>query len=309
MMKILVTGATGFVGRYLVNDLSKTDEVIACVRKKSNLLPSSVQQIISNNFYDIAIPQDVDVVVHLAAVAHNKNNDIDEFKKINVDGTLELASKALQANVKRFIFMSSIGVNGISTHGKAFTEQDIPNPTNDYTKSKYEAEKALAKLFENTHIDLVIIRPPLIYAHDAPGNFSKLLMLIKLGQFLPFGCTHNQRSFIAIENLVSFITACIYHDTKINETFLIADDEVISTKQLIQCVSSGMGKSMILLPVPTKLLSMLADATGKVSIFEQLYGNLEIDNRKAKKFFNWHPPKNSLNALSEVGNLYRNNKK
>ena len=309
MMKILVTGATGFVGRYLVNDLSKTDEVIACIRKKSSLLPSSVQQIVSNNFFDIAIPKDTDVIVHLAGIAHNKNNSVDEFKKINVDGTLELARKALEANIKRFIFISSIGVNGNSTHGKAFTEQDTPNPTNDYTKSKYEAEKALAKLFENTHIDLVIIRPPLIYAHDAPGNFSKLLMLIKLGQFLPFGCTHNQRSFIAIENLVSFITTCIYHDTKINETFLIADDEVISTKQLIQCLSSGMGKSMILLPVPTKLLSMLADATGKVGIFEQLYGHLEIDNRKAKKFFNWHPPKNSLNALKEVGNLYRNNKK
>ena len=309
MMKILVTGATGFVGRYLINHLSKTDEVIACVRKKSNLLPSSVQQIIINNFFDITIPQDVDVVVHLAAVAHNKNNDIDEFKKINVDGTLELARKALQANVKRFIFMSSIGVNGNSTHGKAFTEQDTPNPINEYTISKYQAEVALEELFKDTKTDLVIIRPPLIYAHDAPGNFSKLLMLIKLGQFLPFGCTHNQRSFIAIENLVSFITACIYHDTKINETFLIADDEVISTKQLIQCLSSGMGKSMILLPVPTKLLSTLADVTGKVSIFEQLYGNLEIDNRKAKKFFNWHPPKHSLNALNEVGNLYRNNKK
>ena len=309
MMKILVTGATGFVGRYLVNDLSKTDEVIACVRKKSSFLPSSVQQIVDNNFFDIDIPKDTNVIVHLAGIAHNKNTSVDEFKKINVDGTLELAHKALEANIKRFIFISSIGVNGNSTHGKAFTEQDTPNPTNDYTKSKYEAEKALAKLFENTNIDLVIIRPPLIYAHDAPGNFSKLLMLIKLGQFLPFGCTHNQRSFIVIENLVSFITACIYHDTKINETFLIADDEVISTKQLIQCVSSGMGKSMILLPVPTKLLSTLADVTGKVSIFEQLYGNLQIDNRKAKKFFNWHPPKHSLNALNEVGNLYRNNKK
>ena len=285
MMKILVTGATGFVGRYLVNDLSKTDEVIACVRKKSNLLPSSVQQIVGNNFFDIALPKDTDVIVHLAGIAHNKNNSVDEFKKINVDGTLELARKALEANIKRFIFISSIGVNGNSTHRKAFNEQDTPNPTNDYTKSKYEAEKALAKLFENTNIDLVIIRPPLIYAHDAPGNFSKLLMLIKLGQFLPFGCTHNQRSFIAIENLVSFITTCIYHDTKINETFLIADDEVISTKQLIQCLSSGMGKSMILLPVPTKLLSMLADATGKVGIFEQLYGNLQIDNDKAKKIF------------------------
>lgn len=309
MMKILVTGATGFVGRYLVNDLSRTDEVIACVRKKSNLLPSLVQQIVSNNFFDIAIPKDTDVIVHLAGIAHNKNNSVDEFKKINVDGTLELARKALESNIKRFIFISSIGVNGNSTHGKAFTEQDTPNPINEYTISKYQAEVALEELFKDTKTDLVIIRPPLIYAHDAPGNFSKLLMLIKLGQFLPFGCTHNQRSFIAIENLVSFITACIYHDTKINETFLIADDEVISTKQLIQCVSSGMGKSMILLPVPTKLLSMLADATGKVSIFEQLYGNLEIDNRKAKKFFNWHPPKNSLNALKEVGNLYRNNKK
>lgn len=309
MMKILVTGASGFVGRYLVNDLSKTDEVIACVREKSSLLPSSVQQIVSNNFFDIAIPKDTDVIVHLAGIAHNKNNSVDEFKKINVDGTLELARKALEANIKRFIFMSSVGVNGNSTHGKAFTEQDTPNPINEYTISKYQAEVALEELFKDTKTDLVIIRPPLIYAPDAPGNFSKLLMLIKLGQFLPFGCTHNQRSFIAIENLVSFITACIYHDNKINETFLIADDEVISTKQLIQCVSSGMGKSMILLPVPTKLLSILADATGKVGIFEQLYGNLQIDNRKAKKFFNWHPPKHSLNALNEVGNLYRNNKK
>ena len=309
MMKILVTGASGFVGRYLVNDLSKTDEVIACVREKSSLLPSSVQQIVSNNFFDIAIPKDTDVIVHLAGIAHNKNNSVDEFKKINVDGTLELARKALEANIKRFIFMSSVGVNGNSTHGKAFTEQDTPNPINEYTISKYQAEVALEELFKDTKTDLVIIRPPLIYAPDAPGNFSKLLMLIKLGQFLPFGCTHNQRSFIAIENLVSFITACIYHDTKINETFLIADDEVISTKQLIQCVSSGMGKSMILLPVPTKLLSILADATGKVGIFEQLYGNLQIDNRKAKKFFNWHPPKHSLNALNEVGNLYRNNEK
>lgn len=309
MMKILVTGATGFVGRYLVNDLSKTDEVIACIREKSNLLPSSVQQIVSNNFFDIAIPKDTDVIVHLAGIAHNKNNSVDEFKKINVDGTLELARKALKANIKRFIFISSIGVNGNSTHGKAFTEQDTPNPINDYTISKYQAEVALEELFKDTKTDLVIIRPPLIYAHDTPGNFSKLLMLIKLGQFLPFGCTHNQRSFIAIENLVSFITTCIYHDTKINETFLIADDEVISTKQLIQCLSSGMGKSMILLPVPTKLLSILADVTGKVGMFEQLYGNLQIDNRKAKKFFNWHPPKHSLNALNEVGNLYRNNKK
>lgn len=309
MMKILVTGATGFVGRYLVNGLSKTDEVIACVREKSNLLPSSVQQIVGNNFFDIALSKDTDVIVHLAGIAHNKNNSVDEFKKINVDGTLELARKALEANIKRFIFISSIGVNGNSTHGKAFTEQDTPNPINDYTISKYQAEVALKELFKDTKTDLVIIRPPLIYAPDAPGNFSKLLMLIKLGQFLPFGCTHNQRSFIAIENLVSFITACIYHDTKINETFLIADDEVISTKQLIQCVSSGMGKSMILLPVPTKLLSTLADVTGKVGMFEQLYGNLQIDNRKAKKFFNWHPPKHSLNALKEVGNLYRNNEK
>lgn len=308
-MKILVTGASGFVGRYLLNEIAQSHEVIAYVRKKSNLLPSSVQQIVSNNFFDIAIPKDTDVIVHLAGIAHNKNNSVDEFKKINVDGTLELARKALQTNVKRFIFMSSIGVNGNGTDGKAFTEQDTPNPINEYTISKYQAEVALEELFKDTKTDLVIIRPPLIYAHDAPGNFSKLLMLIKLGQFLPFGCTHNQRSFIAIENLVSFITACIYHDTKINETFLIADDEVISTKQLIQCVSSGMGKSMILLPVPTKLLSTLADATGKVGIFEQLYGNLEIDNRKAKKFFNWHPPKHSLNALNEVGNLYRNNKK
>lgn len=305
MMKILVTGASGFVGRYLVNDLSKTDEVIACVREKSSLLPSSVQQIVDNNFFDIAIPKDTDVIVHLAGIAHNKNNSVDEFKKINVDGTLELARKALQTNVKQFIFISSIGVNGNSTYGKAFTEQDIPNPTNDYTKSKYEAEKALAKLFENTHIDLVIIRPPLIYAHDAPGNFASLLKLIYMGLPLPFGCTNNKRSFISIHNLVDFIHHCINYPSSINETFVIADNEKISTKQLVASISKGMGKTNLLLPLPTYPIKVATNFIGKKTLYEQLFGDLEIDNTKAKKALNWQPPVDVYTDLEKAGKKYR----
>lgn len=305
MTKILVTGASGFVGRYLVNHLSKTDEVIACVRKKSSLLPSSVQQIVSNNFFDIAIPKDTDVIVHLAGIAHNKNNSVGEFKKINVDGTLELARKALQANVKRFIFMSSIGVNGNSTHGKAFTEQDTPNPINDYTISKYQAEVALEELLKDTKTDLVIIRPPLIYAHDAPGNFASLLKLIYMGLPLPFGCTNNKRSFISIHNLVDFIHHCINYRSSINETFVIADNEKISTKQLVASISKGMGKTSLLLPLPTYPIKVATNFIGKKTLYEQLFGDLEIDNTKAKKALNWQPPVDVYTDLEKAGKKYR----
>ena len=304
-MSVLVTGATGVVGRYLVNDLSKTDEVIACVRQKSNHMPSSVEQIISNNFFDIAIPQDVDVIVHLAGVAHNKNHSVDEFKKVNVDGTLQLARKALQTNVKRFIFMSSIGVNGNSTHGRAFTEQDTPNPINDYTISKYQAEIALEELFKDTKTDLVIIRPPLIYAHDAPGNFASLLKLIYMGLPLPFGCTNNKRSFISIHNLVDFIHHCINYPSSINETFVIADNEKISTKQLVASISKGMGKTNLLLPLPTYPIKVATNFFGKKTLYEQLFGDLEIDNTKAKKALNWQPPVDVYTDLEKAGKKYR----
>lgn len=304
-MKILITGASGFVGRYLVNELAQLHEIIACVRQKSNHMPSSVEQIISNNFFDIAIPQDVDVIVHLAGVAHNKNHSVDEFKKVNVDGTLQLARKALQANIKRFIFMSSIGVSGNSTHGKAFTEQDTPNPINDYTISKYQAEVALEELFKDTKTDLVIIRPPLIYAHDAPGNFASLLKLIYMGLPLPFGCTNNKRSFISIYNLVDFIHHCINYPSSINETFVIADNEKISTKQLVASISKGMGKTNLLLPLPTYPIKVATNFIGKKTLYQQLFGDLEIDNTKAKKALNWQPPVDVYTDLENAGKKYR----
>lgn len=308
MNKVLITGASGFVGRYLVNKLIPFHEVTACVRKKDSYLPGEVEQLINNNFFDIDVPIHTDTIIHLAGIAHAKHNTADEFHKINVVGTLKLAHKAIDSNVKRFIYISSIGVNGNATKGKPFTEQDTPNPTNEYTLSKYNAEKELTKLFQKTNIDLVIIRPPLIYAYDAPGNFSKMLMLVKLGQFLPFDNVNNKRSFIAVENLVSFINACVSYDKPINETFVIADDEQISTKQLICSLSSGMGKSIVLLTVPTKIVTLLGNAIGKSNFIDQLYGDLQIDNRKAKEHLNWQPIKNTLEALEEVGRNYRNNK-
>lgn len=304
-MKILVTGAAGFVGRYLVNDLSKTHEVITCVRKKSNQLPSTVEQVQTANFFDIKIPKDVDTIVHLAGVAHAKHDNVDEFKKINVDGTLQLARKALEANVKRFIFISSIGVNGNCTYGKAFTELETANPTNDYAVSKYEAEQSLIELFNNTSVDLVIIRPPLIYAHDAPGNFSKLLKLINTGLPLPFGCTHNKRSFIAISNLVDFIAHCVEYRSPINDTFVIADDEQVSTKKLVSLISEGMGKRSLLVPIPIFPIKLATDFLNKKALYEQLFGDLQIDNTKAKKILGWKPVTDAHNALTEVGQNYR----
>ena len=307
-MKVLITGATGFVGQSLVQKVNKSYDVIALVRAQSSLLPSTVQQLVANNIFKAELPSDIDVIIHLAGRAHILNeptsDPLTEFRKVNVEGTLKLARQALDKKVKRFIFMSSIGVNGSVTPQQPFTEDTSPQPHADYAVSKLEAEQTLKKLFAGSDTELVVIRPPLVYAAHAPGNFARLLKLVATNLPLPFASTNNKRSFVAIENLVDFIQICIEHPNAVNQTFLVADQCSISTRELVQYLKQGMGKTAYFIYIPQPFMKLGAACVGKLKLYEQLFGSLEVDTTKAQKLLNWTAPLTAKQAMVQVGKDY-----
>jgi len=314
MKNILVTGSSGFVGKSLIRSLNlsnKYQKIYALNRRHLHTLPDMVEQLVAiseENVFSTPIPTDIDVIIHLAGRAHilndNVQNPLEQFRAVNVDGTLQLARQALENQVKRFIFISSIGVNGAVTDKKAFDELDPPQPHADYAISKLEAEQALKELFENTNTELVIIRPPLVYAADAPGNFARLLKLASTNLPLPFAFLNNRRSFVALENLVSFIEACIEHPQAKNELFLISDNEVLSTQQLVISLRKGMGRKANLIYIPQFLMKIGASCIGKSKLYEQLFLSLEVDASKAHNLLNWTPPINGYDALEKTGKIY-----
>lgn len=322
-MNILVTGNTGFVGLALSRCLLNNGHAIkALVREFSSLLPATVEQVIvgdlsrlaealssSENVREKLTPQDsmnahtqklvgtfhdVDVVVHLAARVHIMKDTSDapltEFKKINTDVTLSLAHEAARAGVKRFIFLSTIKVNGESTHpGEPFSEQDVCNPIDPYGISKYEAEQGLLQIAQKTGMEVVIIRPPLIYGLGVKCNFASMMRWVGKGIPLPLGAVNNQRSLLALENLLDFINCCLDHPKAANEVFLLSDGQDVSTTELIQKLAQAQGKKALLLPVPVSWMKFAADLLGKRDVAERLFGSLQIDNSKACLKLNWSP--------------------
>ncbi|MFN7039479.1 MAG: NAD-dependent epimerase/dehydratase family protein [Alphaproteobacteria bacterium] len=307
-MRVLITGATGFVGQSLMQNVNKSYDVIALVRARSSLLPSTVQQIVAENIFGSDFPENIDVIIHLAGRAHILNektiDPLSEFRKVNVDGTLQLARQALDKKVKRFIFMSSIGVNGSVTSQQPFTEDAAPQPHADYAVSKLEAEQELKKLFAGSDTELVIIRPPLVYASHAPGNFARLLKLVASNLPLPFAGTNNKRSFVALENLVDFIQTCIEHPNAANQTFLVADQTPISTRELVQYLKQGMGKPARFIYIPQPLMKLGAACIGKSKLYEQLFESLEVDTTKAQKLLGWTAPLSTQHAMLQAGQNY-----
>lgn len=310
---MLVTGATGFVGQALVKRLlAEGHQVFALVRRFSDVLASNVEQIVVSDLVDLTLSvassdteveqttvqlkshlQQADVVVHAAARAHvlsrSGDNSIDEFRRVNTDATLYLANLAANAGVKRFVYISTIGVNGAVSHGSPFSELDVPAPHNDYALSKWEAEKGLNHLTTEAAMEVVIIRPPLVYGLDAPGNFRTLLKWVQSGLPLPLGRTGNSRAFVALTNFVDFILLTITHPKAANETFLISDGKDISTTQLLRSVASALKVPSRLFSLPRRFISLLASLTGKKTMFEQLWGTLEIDISKARNQLGWQP--------------------
>jgi len=298
-MKILLTGATGFIGKKLIQELSnKNFELSVILRHKTDYLPGAIKQFVIGDFakhadYSNALT-DIDCVIHLAGKAHvvdkSKASVLDEFRLINADLSLNIAKQAAAAGVNRFVFLSSIGVNG-NQNIKPFLESDAPNPQEPYAISKHEAEQKLFKLAKETDMGVVIIRPPLVYGANAPGNFGRLMSWAskKYPIPLPLGLVGNSRSLVAIDNLIDFIITCVTHKNAANEVFLISDREDLSTTQLLRKIAKAFNKKIFLPPIPVQLMIFVAGLLGRRADAIRLFSSLRVDSSKAKELLNWDP--------------------
>lgn len=311
MQRILVTGANGFIGKMLCQALAaRSYKVSGLVRTIREPVPGVEYVEIDLEHSDCldAVCQEFDCIVHLAGRAHvlreHDQNPLEAFRRANYEATLRLAQQAVQSGVRRFIFISSIGVNGAETFAKPFDEFSSPKPHADYAISKLEAEEGLKALLTGTETELVIIRPPLVYGVDAPGNFARLLKLVATGLPLPLGGINNRRSIISLENLVSFISLCIEHPAAAGQLFLVSDGGSICTTEMVLALGQGMGKKPLMLSVPDALLKFGAKLLGKESLYTQLFCSLEVESSKARELLGWQPKENTLEALERVGRLY-----
>lgn len=310
MKKVLVTGASGFIGTSLLERLGEAGyRVVAAVRHASGRIPNHLPAIrVGDMQPDTDWSQalkEVNVVVHAAARAHvmheQAEDPLREFRRVNVEGTLGLARQAVAAGVERFVFISSIGVNGACTGAEAFSERSSPAPHADYAISKLEAEQGLLEIAKSSSMELVIVRPPLVYAGHAPGNFHRLLKLVRSELPLPFAAVENRRSMIALENLVDFISLCIEHPAAANELFLISDGMDLSTSDMIRYLAAGMGCKTRLFPMPDVLMRKVAQLLGRAAMYTQLCGSLTIDSSKARELLGWTPPMTAEQALLKAG--------
>lgn len=296
-MKIMLTGASGFIGRRLATALqSKPDVNLTSAVRRVVELPAehivAVQGLDTNTDWSTALIHQ-QVVIHAAARAHIMKDEAadpwSEFYRANVGGTLNLARQAAAAGVQRFIFISSIGVNG-DINTQPFTDDDIPNPAGLYAQSKWEAEQGLREIQRETSMELVTIRPPLVYGPDAPGNFGSLMKLVAQGVPLPLGAIHNRRSLVAVDNLVDLIITCIDHPAAANQVFLAGDGEYLSTSELLRGIARAIGRPSRLIPVPASLLMLAATLFGKEAVAQRLLGSLRVDISKARHLLGWEPP-------------------
>jgi UDP-glucose 4-epimerase len=243
----------------------------------------------------VAALDGADAVIHLAARVHimrdTARDPLAEFRRVNTEGTLNLARQAADAGVRRFIFLSTIGVNGNATQPEvAFKENDASLPHDPYSVSKHEAEVGLRGIARSTGMEVVIIRPTLVYGKNAPGNFGKLTRLVACGMPLPLASIPNRRSLVGIDNLVDFIITCLEHPAAANETFLISDGEDLSTPDLIQRMARAMNRPAHLLPVPKSMLMAAATMLGKHDMAQRLCSSLRVDTWKARTLLAWNPP-------------------
>jgi nucleoside-diphosphate-sugar epimerase len=313
MAKVLVTGANGFVGGATVKAFVIAGwEVVGTVRcvDGNESIPVSAVGDLGDMTIDgwHKILKNVDVIIHLAARAHvlkeTAADPLTEFRRVNTIGSKVLMQAAIESGVKRFVFVSSIGVNGGRSDNVGFSEDSAVAPHKDYGISKYEAELELQKLAAAKTIDLVIIRPPLVYGVGVKGNFLKLLDVVAQGYLLPFGSVKNRRTFLAVENLASFLVCCAAHPLAAGETFLIGDDDAFSTAELVSLLGKGMGVQVILFPLLDGLVALVAKVLGIRDLYNQLFSSLIVQNSKAKHILGWVPPIDAREALLKVGRWY-----
>lgn len=311
MKTVFVTGAGGFIGRALCEDLVRLGITVRALVRRQGSEVAGVEYIFGTledgNVIRRAL-KGVDCVIHLAGRAHQLNDSskkpLEEFRRVNRDATIGLAKICLSQGVKRFIFISSIGVNGSNPGQVVISECSGVFPDKDYALSKLEAERGLKLLFSDTATELVIIRPPLVYGGKAPGNFMRLLKLVHSGLPLPFGAVQNQRSMISLRNFTSFILICIHHPLAANELFLISDGVNISLPDMLRCLSDGMGQKVRLINIPVLFLYLCAGFMRKKSLVDQLCGSFLVDSSKAGALLGWKAPHDVHDELARAGKEY-----
>ncbi len=291
---VLVTGANGFVGASVCRALKSAGyQVRGTVRDAEKTTPADETVVVGeiDNHTDwTAALAGVSAVIHCAGRVHvmkeTAADPLMEFRRVNVEGSRRLAGAMAAAGVKRMVFVSSIGVNGESG---AFDERSVPHPKKPYAVSKWEAEHVLRDVGAKRGVEIVIVRPPLVYGKDARGNFARLVKLVRLGLPLPFGNIENRRTLIGVENLAHFLTLCVAHPAAAGETFVIGDDQYASTPDLIRWIGEGLGKPVMMVPFPLGMLEFALSLVKREALLKQLSATLTVDSRKAKRLLGWSP--------------------
>ncbi|MGE4336807.1 MAG: UDP-glucose 4-epimerase family protein, partial [Pigmentiphaga sp.] len=297
-MQILLTGANGFVGKALLESFCREGHQVVAAARQPIASVEGARYLAIRDMNDThawrRVAHGIDVVVHTAARVHimrGSGDDLSLYRQVNVSGTLTVARVAAAAGVKRFVFISSIKVNGEGTPpGRPFLADDTPWPSDAYGVSKLEAERALKELASATGMEVVIVRPPLIYGPGVKGNFSTLARLVDTGIPLPLGAVKNKRSLVGIDNLASLLTRCIEHPAAANQIFLASDGDDLSTAELLRMLAVARGQPCRLISVPTGLLLVGATLVGKKAHAQRLLGSLQADITKTRELLDWEPP-------------------
>lgn len=308
---ILITGANGFLAKNLINILSDEYLLKLIERTHSGKLNSYYKDINSRTNYDDVF-EDVSCIIHCAARVHvmadKSSNPLDDYREVNTDGTLNLARQAASAGVKRFIFISSIKVNGEATKlDHPFNSLAKRMPEYFYGQSKAEAEEQLLALAEETELEVVIIRPTLVYGAGVKANFASLMNLVSKGFPLPFGLINsNKRSLVSVTNLVDLIVTCIDHPKAKNQVFLVSDDHDVSTYEMVKQMSVACGKTNFQLPIPAWCYKLVGKLLKKEDVVDRLIGSLQVDISHTKETLDWTPPQSVQDGFKETADYILN---
>ena len=313
-MKVLVTGGSGFVGGALCASLDGSSHSIRLALRLANAKSGTYDQVVVGQIdaeanWSAAL-KDVEVVIHLAARVHvmdeQSADPLSGFRRVNVDGSLNLARQAASIGVKRLIYLSSVKVNGeLTMPGQPFIESDVANPQDAYGLSKFEAEQGLLLIAQETGMEVVIIRPPLVYGPGVKANFASMMRAVKRGIPLPLGVIRNNRSFVYVGNLVSLITTCMYHPEAANQVFLVSDGCDLSTPQLLQACATALGVKSRLWHLPQRFIEGFAVFVGKRDVAQRLCGNLQVDITKARSILGWTPPISVADGLKATAKAFK----
>lgn len=309
---MLVTGSNGFVGRALCSTLRAGGaSVRAAVRNGAADGQVNVGNLNGSTDWRAALAG-CEVVFHLAARVHVMS-DVDEdplraYREVNLDGTLNLARQAVAAGVRRFVFVSSVKVNGEATTTQPFRASDVPQPCDPYGVSKMEAEQALQQLGRDTGLEVVIVRPPLVYGPGVKANFLNLIKLVQKGVPLPFGSIRNFRSMVALDNLVDLLIVCSKHPAAPGHVFMVSDGDDLGIKELVTKIARAMHKRVLLVPVPVSLMAGAAKLLGKQGVIDRLAGSLQVDIASTQSTLGWRPVVTPQAAIDKtVEQFFMNN--